>query len=76
MIEFLVEAYVSRSDAPADERKFSELLPAIRFVRSIYVPEDETCFYLFQAASIDDVREAAVRAGLRVERITEALSAG
>jgi hypothetical protein len=46
----------------------------VRLVRSIIVPEEETCFYLFQAQTADDVREAARRAGLRFERVVEAVS--
>lgn len=36
----------------------------VRFLRSIFVPEDETCFCLFQAPSSEEVREAAHRAAL------------
>lgn len=72
MSEFLVEAYLSRSDSPVDELHFHEVSPVVRFVRSIFVPEDETCFYLFEAPSVEAVREAAHRAGLQVERVSEA----
>ena len=72
MSEFLVEAYVARSEAPVDELGFREVSPVVRFVRSIFVPEDETCFYLFEAPSIDAVREVVQHAGLKVERISEA----
>ena len=75
MPEFLVEAYVSRTDAQIEAQRFDNASPAVRFVRSIFVPEDETCFYVFQARSIDAVREAVSRVGLRVDRITEARSA-
>jgi Protein of unknown function (DUF4242) len=34
----------------------------VRFVRSIYVPEDGTCFHLYQANSWQAVLEAARRA--------------
>ena len=36
----------------------------VRFLRSIFVPEDEACFHLYEAASADAVREAAMQAGL------------
>ena len=42
------------------------------FVRSIYVPEDETCFFLLEAGSVDGVREAVRRAAVPYERIAEA----
>ena len=44
----------------------------VRFLRSIFVPEDETCFHLFDAVSEDVVAEVARRAELRYERIVEA----
>jgi hypothetical protein len=46
----------------------------VRLTRSILIPEDETCFYLFQAQSGDAVREAAERSGLRFERVVDAVS--
>lgn len=33
-----------------------------RFLRSVFVPEDEACFHLYEAASAADVRAAARRA--------------
>jgi hypothetical protein len=44
-------------------------------VRAIFVPEDETCFFLYEAASAEAVRDAAHRAGLSSGRITEAVGA-
>ena len=76
MSEFLVEAYVSRGAAPVDELRLREGSPVVRFVRSIFVPEDETCFYLFEAASIEAVREVVQRVGMQVERISEATAPG
>jgi hypothetical protein len=48
----------------------------VRFVRSIFVPEDDTCFCVYQAAAVEDVREAARRAALSGQRITEVVSKG
>jgi hypothetical protein len=84
MPEFLVELYVSRADAastgPRAERarRAAEELRtqgmSVRYVRSIFVPDDETCFHLYRASSAAAVREVASRAGLRFERISEALA--
>jgi hypothetical protein len=79
--EYLVERYVSRRDA-ADvaagaerARREAEQMNSkdvrVRLVRSIFVPEDETCFYLYEADSIDSVLEAARRADIHVDRIAE-----
>jgi hypothetical protein len=45
---------------------------AVRWVRSVYVPEDETCFLVFEGGSSDAVGEASRRAALEYERIVEA----
>jgi len=84
MAEFLVELYVSRSDGGAFERGAERARLAaeeltregtpLRYLRSILLPEDETCFYLYEAASADAVREAARRAALSFERVAEAIA--
>ena len=84
MPEFLLECYVSRTDGGAVERGEQRARSAadeltregtrVRLDRSIFVPEDETCFYLYEAETVDGVREAARRAGLPFERIAEAIS--
>jgi hypothetical protein len=56
----------------AAERVNSDELP-VRFLRSIFVPDDETCFVLCEAASFDAVRKTAERAALTFERIAEAI---
>jgi hypothetical protein len=82
--EYLVELYVSRSDGAAAERGGRQARLAaeqltregtpVRYLRSIFVPDDETCFYLYEAASADAVREAARRASLPSERVIEAIT--
>jgi hypothetical protein len=42
-------------------------------VRSLFVPEDETCFLLIDAPSADVVREVVRRAELPFERVSETL---
>ena len=84
MAEFLVELYVARTDGPAAEhgaqraRLAAQQLTCegtpVRYVRSIFVPEDETCFYLYEAATVDAVREATRRAALSVDRVAEAVT--
>ena len=46
----------------------------VRYVRSIFVPEDETCFYVFESSSREAVVAAIERAALPFARITEAVS--
>ena len=81
MTEFLLELYVPRSNCTgvdataADFRRAAAELTAegtaVRLVRTLLVPEDETCFLLVEAASADQVRETAARAVLPFERIVE-----
>jgi len=42
-------------------------------VRSIYIPNDEVCFLVFDAISADAVADACTRAGIRFERVVEAV---
>jgi hypothetical protein len=48
---------------------------SIRYLRSTYLPEDETCLHFFAAASRQDVAEAAQQAGLTGDRITRSIDA-
>jgi hypothetical protein len=82
MTEFLAELYVPRTTAGAvghardrADRATAELTAegtSVRLLRAIFVPADETCLFLFEAASIDAVRETARRAALSFEHIAEA----
>jgi hypothetical protein len=45
----------------------------VRFDRSIHVPEDEICFYVFDAPSGRDAALAAQRAELDAIRVVEAV---
>jgi hypothetical protein len=45
----------------------------ISYVRTTYLPDDETCFHLFEAASPDIVEEAGRRAELGRVRVILAL---
>lgn len=81
MAEFLVELYVGRTDAAAVESgaerarlgaaELTDEGVPVRLVRPIFVPDDETCFLLYEAPSEEAVRAAALRAALTFERVTE-----
>jgi Nickel responsive protein SCO4226-like len=84
MAQFLVELYVPRSGCGVVERAAERALLAaqqltregtpVRYVRSIFVPADETWFVLCEAGSAEAVRETARRADLRFDRIAEAVT--
>jgi hypothetical protein len=79
---YLVETYLARGDAggrTARERRAravaEELTRAgtrVRFDRSIHVPEDEICFFVFDAPSSREATLAAERATLEPVRVVEA----
>jgi hypothetical protein len=81
MTEFLVEFYLSRSDPVALDRSVRRARLAaeeqtqrgmpVRYLRSIYVPEDETCFLLYEADSAEAARWTAARAAIAFERVSE-----
>jgi len=66
-----VEAVTERLSrlGPADDLSAG---PIVRYVRSTFVPGDEVCFHIFEAASADDVVRIANDLGVRLDRIAEA----
>ena len=45
-----------------------------RLLWATFLLEEEICFYVFESASVDAVREAVTRVRLPFERISEAVS--
>ncbi len=84
MPSYLVETYLARGRAgerAARERRarsaaeeLAKGTPRVRFERSIYVPEDEICFFVFDAPSGRDAVLAAERAELDSIRVVEVVS--
>jgi hypothetical protein len=80
---YLVEVYLPRSraqEARATARRARAAARAlaregvlIRYVQTTYLPDDETCFHLFEAASTDIVEEAGRRAELGRMRVVPAV---
>jgi hypothetical protein len=77
--EYIVEVYVPRTGAIgtagvrlAAEEQTRRGAP-VRYLRAILVPEDETCYLLFDAGSADDVRAVITRAAVPFERICTAI---
>ena len=84
MPSYLVETYLARGRAgerAARERRARSVAEEltkgtsrVRFERSIYVPEDEICFFVFDAPSSRDAVLAAERAELDSIRVVEVVS--
>jgi hypothetical protein len=67
-------------EAAARARAVSEQMwregERVRFLRSIFVPEDDACFLLYEGPSAQSVRAAAVRAKLGVRSVDAVLRLG
>ena len=84
MPNYLVETYLARGRAgerAARERRarsaaedLTDGRTRVRFDRSIYVPDDEICFFLFDAPSGRDAALVAERAELDSIRVVEVVS--
>jgi hypothetical protein len=84
MPSYLVETFLARGAAgerQAREQRANLAAEAltlegtgVRFAGSIHVPEDEICFFTFDAPSSRDAVLVAQRAGLDVLRVMESVS--
>jgi hypothetical protein len=83
MTSFLVEVYapgttpdvvdsLAKDVTAAAEGLTREGTP-VRYVRSIFLPEDETCLLLFEAHAREDVLAAVGRAGLPGDYLSVAI---
>jgi hypothetical protein len=81
---YLIETYLARGQAgelTARERRarsaaeeLTHERARVRFEHSIHVPEDEICFFVFDAPSSREAALVAQRAGLDPVRVVEAVS--
>jgi hypothetical protein len=84
MPSYLVETFLARGVAGARSRREERARSAaeelthdgtdVRFDGSIHVPEDEICFFVFDAPTGRDAALAAQRAGLDPVRVVEAVA--
>ena len=82
---YLVEVYVPRSHARearasgrrarAAAEELARESVSIRYVRTTFLPDDETCFHLFEASSAEVVEVASSRAELGRTRVMAAVEA-
>jgi hypothetical protein len=82
---YLVETYVPNTrvqEARAEGQRaraaagqLSRDGSAIRYVRTTFLPDDETCFHVFEAASDETVEEVCRRAELGRARVVLAIEA-
>jgi hypothetical protein len=86
MPSYIVETYLGRGQAEERSRRDQRARLAaeeltrkrkrVRFECSIHIPEDEICFFIFEAPSEKDAVALAESAGLDAFRVVEAVSSG
>ena len=82
---YLVETYIPNTREPearaagnrarAAAGQLSRDGIAIRYVRTPFLPDDETCFHVFEAASEETVQQVCRRAELGRARVVPAIEA-
>ena len=83
MPSFLLELYLPRSRGVEEVAALAQRAAAaatqggspVRYVRSMHLPEDETCFLVFEAPSREVLLDAAHRTGLTEARAIQAVEA-
>jgi uncharacterized protein DUF4242 len=78
MPSYLVESYVTDSAAAVEHarqraRAVEDERAGIRYVRTTFLPGDETILHVFDAPSAEALRQASEVASLDYERIVEAV---
>ena len=78
MPSYLVESYLAESATAFEEargraRRAAELGDGVRYLRTTFLPGDETILHLFEAPSADELDRAGRLAALEFERIVEAV---
>jgi len=78
MPSYLVESYLADSETALENargraRRTAELGAGVRYVRTTFLPGDETILHLFEAPSADELDRAVRLAALDFEWIVEAV---
>lgn len=76
MPSFLAELYLPAATAERQEVVASlarrGASAEVRYLRSIFLPEEETCFHEYECESVDVLAAALALADIRYERLIEA----
>jgi hypothetical protein len=78
MATYLVEAYLANRPKAVEAarsmaRRAADVGSGISYLRTTFLPNDETVFHLFEAPSEDAVVAAATVVSMPIDRITEAV---
>jgi hypothetical protein len=79
MATFVVETYLSRAAHGEPDSTIARVRSAaddasaageaVRYLRSIFIPDDELCYLLFEAESVEAVTAVTARAGVDADRV-------
>lgn len=78
MPSYLVESYLADAPAAVERaceraRSLADEVAGVRYVRTTFLPGDETILHVFEAPSLAAMQRAVGRADLGCERIVEAV---
>jgi hypothetical protein len=78
MPSYVVESYLANTPAAVNDareraRSLTDAANGVRYVRTTFLPGDETILHVFEAPSLRELRRAAQLAELAHERIVEAV---
>jgi Nickel responsive protein SCO4226-like len=78
MPSYVVESYAADSQTVFDEaraqaRRVEELGEGVRYVRTTFLPDDQTMLHVFEAPSAEELDRAGRLAALPYERIVVAV---
>jgi len=78
MPSYLVESYLADTPVAVEEaheraRSLADEVAGVRYLRTTFLPGDETILHVFEAPSMAALLSAAQRGALQYERIVEAV---
>lgn len=83
LAHYLMESYLPKHELPAQAQTIARVRRAARaaslrgtpvsYLHSIFIPDDESCFHLFEAPSPEAIVEVSRQAALDYDRIVEVL---
>jgi hypothetical protein len=81
---YLMESYLPRHELPERAQTVARMRRAaraasargtpVRYLRSIFIPADESCFHLFEGPSAEAIEEVGREAAVECDRIVEVLA--
>jgi hypothetical protein len=74
LAERYVPAHLRRAIADDVNRVRAAGTDGVQLLQTLYVPDDEVCFHLFESESVELVEQASRAAGFEVQRVLRVVS--